>query len=494
MEGEVPDPGLSASAAVLAGGASRRMGRDKRLVEVDGRPLLRHALDAVLQVFRPIGVAVVVGADEVDLPIPAGVRTVVDRWPGEGPLGGLITALEAADTDLVVVVAGDHHRLVPDVLSLLAQHLAMRSCDAVVLADERGRAQPLLGAYHRRALAPLRAAFDAGERRAGAVLDHLDVHLLPPTDWRRHDPAGWSLQDLDTPEDLQAYAAERRRQNAHIEVVRLRDDGAAGTSHPHRERLAREEPLRIRAAGPEQAPQDVVTTMRSPGHEADLAVGWLFTEGLYDPTLGPAEVAVGDPRDVARPEDEVTVRLPHPLRLDEAVRRHVVATASCGVCGRASIDELAARCRPVSPDRPGTPLLPTALLELPDRLRRAQTVYETTGAAHATGLFRDGHLDVLREDVGRHNALDAAIGARVRAGDLDFGDTVAVLSGRIGFELVAKAAAAGIGVVVAVGAPTDLAVRTADRLGITLVGFVRGDRGNVYSHPERIGPGSASRG
>ena len=487
MQDAVPDPGLSASAAVLAGGASRRMGRDKRLVEIDGRPLLLHAVDAVLQVFRPVSVVVVVGADGADLPLPPGVRAVADRWPGEGPLGGLVTAMEAADTDVVVVAAGDHPRLVPRVLSLLATHAAVRTCDAVLLADERGAAQPLVGAYRRSALAPLRAAFDAGERRAGAVLDHLDVLLLPPTDWRIDDPQGWSLEDLDTPEDLATLEAELRRQHEQVEVVRLLDDGAAGSSRPDRERLAREEPLRIHACGPGETPRAVVTTMRSPGHEADLAVGWLYTEGLFDPALGRAEVVVGDPRRVSRPEDEVTVHLPHPLPLDEAARRHVTATASCGVCGRASIDELAARCAPVPLDEPGAPLPVSMVLDLPDRLRRAQAVYERTGGVHATGLFRGGDLDVLREDVGRHNALDAAIGVRVRAGDLDFSDTVAVLSGRIGFELVAKAAVAGIPVVVAVGAPTDLAVHTADRLGITLVGFVRDGSGNVYSHPGRLG-------
>lgn len=247
--------------------------------------------------------------------------------------------------------------------------------------------------------------------------------------------------------------------------------------------LAGEEPLEIRAQGPGQPPRAVVTTMRTPGHEAELAAGWLLAEGLARPGEID-EITYADPHRAARPDDIVTVRLVRPLDLDRLVARHVTATASCGVCGRASIAELMARCPPITST---TSVAWSTLAALPDRLRDAQAVFASTGGLHAAGLFTaDGRLVTLREDVGRHNALDAAIGVHVLADELPLDDHVVLLSGRAGFELVQKAAVAGIPVVAAVGAPSDLAVRTAERVGITLIGFLRGGDGNLYTHPHRI--------
>ncbi|GGI03625.1 formate dehydrogenase accessory sulfurtransferase FdhD [Egicoccus halophilus] len=523
MTGSTTVPGGQASpqvlAAVLAGGRSRRMGEDKRRLSVDGTPLLERAVAAVTGI-APVLVVVGRTPSPVAASVDPPVAVVVDDHPGEGPLGGLVTALRVADdvadgvhveglppgeVDVVLVVAGDHPDLVPAVLLALTEHLASTpSADAVLLGDPDGAVQPLIGAYRRRVHPRLRAAFAAGERRAGAVRDHLDVEVLPFERWRAHDPAATTAVDLDTPDDLRRRG---ERGTADDEAARSRGaDGPARVPAPRRlpvwrlrrspdgvgaradeDAVATEEPLRLLAAGPGAPPVDVVTTMRTPGHDADLAVGWLFTEGLYDPAAGVAEVAFGDPLLLSRPEDTVTVRLPHRLDLDVGARRFAAATASCGVCGRASIDELAARCTPQSPADSAGALSAAVLLELPSRLRAAQSLFATTGGVHATGLFSfAGEPQVVREDIGRHNALDAAIGARVRAGERDFGRLVAVLSGRVGFELVAKAAAAGIPVLVAVGAPTDLAVRTADRLGITLAGFVRDGRGNLHTHRARV--------
>jgi FdhD protein len=249
--------------------------------------------------------------------------------------------------------------------------------------------------------------------------------------------------------------------------------------------LAGEEPLQIRAAGPGQAPRDVAVTLRTPGHEPELAVGFLHAEGL----LGPGEVAAVEQGRVlhdARPDDTVTVHLTRPLDLDAVAARRSAATAACGVCGKASIDDVRVRCAPL----PAGPVLPLSLaLDLPDRLREVQEVFDDTGGLHgAATVTLDGELDVVREDVGRHNALDAVIGTHLLAGALPLHDRVLVLSGRIGFELVQKAALAGIPTIVAVGAASDLAVRTADAVGVTLVGFVRGTHANVYTHPDRLDP------
>jgi FdhD protein len=241
--------------------------------------------------------------------------------------------------------------------------------------------------------------------------------------------------------------------------------------------------MQILAAGPGQQPVEVAVTMRTPGHEAELAVGFLFSEGLIEP--GDVRgVQFGDPTRDARPDDQVLVKLARPFDAGRVAERHFVATASCGICGKASIDEVAMRCAPL-PD--GPVVSREVLVGLPARLRAAQETFEATGGLHASGLFDpDGTLVSLREDVGRHNALDKVIGERYLAGALPLHRSILLLSGRISFELVQKAAAAGIPIVAAVGAPTDLAVQTAERLGQTLVGFLRRDRFNVYAGAQRI--------
>jgi FdhD protein len=258
-------------------------------------------------------------------------------------------------------------------------------------------------------------------------------------------------------------------------------DGAAAEWRT--DRLAGEEPMQISVAGPRQAPIEVAVTMRTPGHEAELAVGFLFSEGLIA-SDGVRHVTFGDPGRDARPDDQVLVHLAQPFDATKVAERHFVATASCGICGKASIDEVVMRCAP-PPD--GPVIEREVLTSLPARLRDAQETFEATGGLHASGLFEpDGTLVVLREDVGRHNALDKVIGERLLAGALPLHRSILLVSGRISFELVQKAASAGIPILAAVGAPTDLAVRTAEALGMTLVGFLRGERFNVYTRPERI--------
>ena len=249
--------------------------------------------------------------------------------------------------------------------------------------------------------------------------------------------------------------------------------------------LAGEEPMEIRAAGPGQEPVSVAVTMRTPGSEAELAVGFLRTEGLIESADEIERVEVGDPAALAQPDDVVLVRLRHAFDASRVAERHFVATASCGICGKASIDEVAVRSDPLPAGRPVVER--GVLIALPDRLRAAQRAFATTGGLHASGLFTpSGELVTLREDVGRHNALDKLVGAELLAGRLPLHDRVLLVSGRVSFEIVQKAAVAGIAFLAAVSAPSDLAVEAAGRLGLTLVGFLRGDGFNVYTGRERI--------
>jgi FdhD protein len=245
-----------------------------------------------------------------------------------------------------------------------------------------------------------------------------------------------------------------------------------------------EEPLEIRAAGPRQEPVQVAVTMRTPGHEEELAIGFLTTEGLLAGNEV-AGVSYGDPAVMADPDDSVLVRLARRFDPNLAARRNFVATASCGICGKASIDDIAVRCEPLPR---GLPVVArSVIISLPGRLREAQAAFERTGGLHAAALFEtDGRLVAIREDVGRHNALDKLIGSRARERELPLWDRILMVSGRVSFEIVQKAAMAGIPILCAVSAPSDLAVRLADRLGVTLVGFLRGEGFNVYSHDGRV--------
>ncbi len=276
-------------------------------------------------------------------------------------------------------------------------------------------------------------------------------------------------------------ALARRATSVTVTAVRGRDVVSRA------DRLAGEEPMAIRVAGPGQAPVDVAVTMRTPGHEAELAVGFLHAEGLISGRDEVEAVDLGDVGTLSRPDDEVLVRLRRPFSAAQVAERHFAVSSSCGICGKAALDDVHPRVRPI-PD--GPVVTPELLWSLPARLREAQAVFEVTGGLHAAGLFEeDGTLVAVREDIGRHNALDKLIGGRLLAGEIPLHGRIVLVSGRLGFELVQKAAVAGVPILVAVSAPSDLAVDAAAQLGMTLVGFLRDDGFNVYTRPDRVATG-----
>ena len=275
-------------------------------------------------------------------------------------------------------------------------------------------------------------------------------------------------------------ATEPLRRN----VTDVRVTAVDGGVRNHRpDTLATEEPMEIRVQGPGQRAQQVAVTMRTPGGDHELAVGFLFTEGLITRGEVRRVAYCDDLDDEEQRYNVVTVTLERPFD-HERLHRNFFATSSCGVCGKAALDDVEVRCGPVS-DGPVVPV--DVLVSLPDRLRSKQRVFDRTGGLHAAGLFTSGgNLVTLREDVGRHNAVDKVIGEQVLAGRVPLTDLVLQVSGRASFEIVQKAAVAGIPVVSAVSAPSSLAVDAAARFGMTLVGFVREGRGNVYTRPERV--------
>ena len=248
-----------------------------------------------------------------------------------------------------------------------------------------------------------------------------------------------------------------------------------------RDSLVTEEPLEIRLAAGGHT-QTVAVTMRTPGHDFELATGFLHAEGLLPGV--PHQVSYC--ADVEREDQKfnvVTVETDGPA-LEAPVRSGIVSSA-CGVCGSASLDALHERGLNRVTDGVAVPV--DALYGLPDALRAAQGVFEVTGGLHGAGLFTaDGSLVAAREDVGRHNAVDKLVGWGVLGDRLPLSETVLMVSGRCGYEIVQKAVAAGIPVVASVSAPSSLAVAVAEDFGLTLVGFLRGRRCNVYAGRDRI--------
>jgi FdhD protein len=257
-----------------------------------------------------------------------------------------------------------------------------------------------------------------------------------------------------------------------------------------RDELATEEPMEIRVHGPGQDPAPVAVTMRTPGSDFELAVGLCLTDGIIESQadvdtiaycLAPDALPAGE-----KPEQQyniVTVRLRRPVAADIRERRYL-ATSACGVCGKAALEEVEVRCAPVGKG----PRVPAGVVRrLPELLAARQQVFDRTGGLHAAARFTaDGELVAVREDVGRHNALDKLIGHALLEHALPLGDNVLLVSGRLSFELVQKAAIAGIPVLCGVSAPSSLAVAAAERFGQTVVGFLRDERFNVYTHRERI--------
>lgn len=283
------------------------------------------------------------------------------------------------------------------------------------------------------------------------------------------------------------YSAVVKRSIVTVPVERLAApaDGRAGEPPAEAVRdtdlLAVEEPLQIRLNG-----RDLAITMRTPGHDEELATGFLFTEGILPGRTAIASIT----QDGSGPSggNAIEVRTTGDASPDlSAQTRHFYLTSSCGVCGKASVDALvAAGCTAPAADRPRVD--PDVIRGLPEKLRATQPVFERTGGLHAAALFdAQGNLQLVREDIGRHNALDKLIGRLVLDEKIPVSDSILLMSSRASFELIQKALMAGIGVLCAVGAPSSLAVETALRFGMTLAGFVRDGRFNLYSGETRIG-------
>jgi FdhD protein len=260
--------------------------------------------------------------------------------------------------------------------------------------------------------------------------------------------------------------------------------------------LAAEEPMEIRV---ESGPKDhrettsLSVTMRTPGHDFELAAGFLFTEGIVARARDLARIEYCTDAGIEQEYNIVSAIL-HPqvdFRSDR-LTRHFYMTSSCGVCGKTALEAIRIAVRhPIPTDKPT--LDPATIATIPDRLREGQELFSETGGLHGAGLFdAKGNRTGIREDVGRHNAVDKVIGEAFMDGRVPLSDSILAVSGRGSFEILQKAAVAGIPCVVAVGAPSSMAVNIAEEFGMTLVGFARGEKFNVYAGIGRFGSGEKS--
>jgi FdhD protein len=286
--------------------------------------------------------------------------------------------------------------------------------------------------------------------------------------------------------------------SSHSHIVNIHKVDATHTK-TQSDHVAVEEPLEIQlvSAGAEgAAAKSVSITMRTPGHDHELALGFLYTEGIIDSYQQIAAVeSIGEIEAVSGYKNIVRVEIDAAIDLQlERLERHFYTTSSCGVCGKASLDALRVTGQKSLAEQETTFPRQT-LIEMPDRVRTLQPLFSKTGGLHAAAIFgSDGEIRVVREDVGRHNATDKAIGALLASGELPGHQFGLLVSGRASFELMQKSLVAGIPFLAAVGAPSSLAVQMAVDFDMTLVGFLRNNTFNIYANPQRISEGASTSG
>ncbi len=266
----------------------------------------------------------------------------------------------------------------------------------------------------------------------------------------------------------------------------------SGAVRARRDTVVTEEPMEIRLGWPGHEATQVAVVMRTPGNDFELAAGFLLAEGVLAPGTAPRTIAYCLDRGLSQEQlyNVVTVTLEEPPLRHPSSRSTSVSSA-CGVCGTQSLDEVFTALGEPVPVRDRADV--AVVTEAPEALRREQSIFERTGAIHAAGIFTfDGELVIAREDIGRHNAVDKVLGARQLGSAAYPDDSILCASGRIGFDIVAKAVAGRIAMIVAVGGPSSLALNLADRAGITVCGFVRAGRSVVYTWPQRVSEAGGS--
>ena len=470
MTGIATTDKLPVTAAVLAGGRSMRMGVDKTLLDVDGEALLARVVEVVSGVCANVMVVTNRPEAVAAAGIPADVPVLIDEVAYQGPLGGLVTALKGATEDWVLAVAADMPWLNPDVVRALWN--ARDGAQVVVPMTDKGL-EPLLALYHRDCLPAARRALDTGRRRIVAFFGDVAVIEVPVEALREFDPQLASLFNINTPEDL----AEAR-----------------GAADAPEEPASRPLPAKVTLKSPRAMPSEravtvymndveVATVQATPSDLEEMGVGFLVDEGLL---VDRAELA-GISVDAKRGLVYVTTAESVP---DDLVYKTRYITSGCG---KGVTFSSMSHARGLDRVTSEMTIAADEVYAMMGEMARLAEAYRDSGGMHACALARDGRVVLIREDVGRHNALDKVLG-RAWLDGIPTGDAVLLTTGRISYEMAVKAAKNRVPVVVSRSAVTDLAAQIADELGITVAGYARGGGLTVYTHPARIGNADTQTG
>lgn len=454
---------IPVTAAVLAGGRSQRMGVDKTLLHFDGEPLVARVADIAAQVCS--SVIVVTNRPEAltDAGLPASVRILVDEVAYQGPLGGLVTALKNAEEEWILALAADMPWLEPAVIRALWD--ARDGAQVVLPTSEKGP-EPLLALYHRSCLPEARRVLDSGRRRLVAILPKVKTVEVSLDTLRRVDPGLRSLVNVNTPEELVEVRDEAA--TLHADVAPRVSVIEVGTRRSRG--MPSERPITVFLND-----EEIATMQGTPEDLADLGVGFLVSEGFLTDRAALESVDVDHKRGL------VYVRSSEQAPADVAERKRYVTSG----CGKGVTFASIGHARGVEPVVSSARVAPDEIYDLMGQLARAAAAYRDTGGVHSCGLGINGELVLMREDVGRHNALDKLFG-RAWLDGISTADALLLTTGRISYEMAIKAAKAHVPVVASRTAVTDLAAEVAERAAITLVGYARGGKLVVYTNPQRI--------
>jgi len=454
---------LPVTAAVLAGGRSMRMGVDKTLLPVDGETLLARVVEAVAQVCAHTVVVTNRPEQIAEAGLPDDTPVFVDETPNQGPLGGLVTALREAPDDWVLAIAADVPYLEPEIIRALWE--ARDGARVVVPVTEKGL-EPLLALYHRDCLPVARRVLASGRRRLVAIFAEVPVVEVPLEALRSADPSMRSFLNVNTPEDLSDI---REAESEHAEhhpgatvVVR------SGDKHGGRMPVERAVTVHMNDV-------EVATMQATPDDLEELAIGFLVSEGLLLERDSLKSVSADYKRGLVYVE--TTEEVP-----DELTYRRRYITSGCGKGVTFSSVGHARSLEPVGGDFSVDPAVLHGWMRV---MNEQATKYRDSGGMQACALASGGEVRIVREDVGRHNAVDKVLG-RAWIDRTSTEDAVLLSTGRVSYEMAVKAAKARIPVVASKSAVTDLAGEIAGSLGICVVGYLRGGAMVVYTHPERV--------
>jgi FdhD protein len=456
----MPADRLPVTAAVLAGGRSLRMGVDKTLLSVGGRTLVARACEAVAEVCE--AVVVVTNRPDVlgDAGLPEGVRVVRDEVAYQGPLGGLASALDVASSEWVLAVAADMPHLEPGIVRALFE--ARDSADVVVPVSERGP-EPLLALYRTEACrGPAHKVLETGRRRLVAIFPYVTVAEVPVEALRVADPDLKSLLNVNTPGDLQQARDSLPLRERRLDAVKVTTRAARP--------MPAELPVTIHLNDVE-----IATMQATPSALEELAAGFLLSEGLLTDRAALERIDVDAKRGL------VWVTTSEAVPADLAGRARYLTSG----CGKGVTFASVGHARGLAPVVSDLTVEAAEVHALVRDLAEAALLYRETGGVHAAGVGGPDGLALVREDVGRHNAIDKVLG-RAWLDGLDVTGMTLVATGRISYEMAVKAAKARVPIAASRSAVTDLAAELADTLGITLIGYARGGKLTVYTHPERV--------